>query len=72
MGLQDFNPPDPILGGSVLEHIVWADLEMTGLDVRHDVILEAAVLVTDTTLNVLGEGVDVVVHATEGELSRMK
>jgi oligoribonuclease len=35
---------------------VWTDLEMTGLDERHDVILEAAVLVTDPSLEVLAQG----------------
>lgn len=33
--------------------LLWVDLEMTGLDVQNDVILEVAALVTDMQLNVL-------------------
>ncbi|MFD2455095.1 oligoribonuclease [Corynebacterium mendelii] len=44
---------------------------MTGLDPDTHVIVEIAALVTDAHLNVLGEGVDLVVHATDEELSRM-
>ncbi|GAB3947485.1 oligoribonuclease [Corynebacterium tapiri] len=51
--------------------LVWIDLEMTGLDPDNHVIVEVAALVTDANLNILGEGVDLVVHATEDELSRM-
>ncbi|WP_123769211.1 oligoribonuclease [Vulcaniibacterium tengchongense] len=38
------------------EHLVWIDLEMTGLDTDHDSILEIATVVTDKQLNVLAEG----------------
>ncbi|WP_448851966.1 oligoribonuclease [Corynebacterium sp. 335C] len=44
---------------------------MTGLDPDRHVIVEIAALVTDADLNILGEGVDVVVHATEDELAQM-
>ena len=37
------------------EHLAWLDLEMTGLDVDTDVILQAAVVVTDASLNTLEE-----------------
>ncbi|RNE49675.1 oligoribonuclease [Corynebacterium alimapuense] len=53
------------------DRLVWVDLEMTGLDVHQHVIVEVAALVTDADLNILGEGVDLVVHATEEELSKM-
>jgi oligoribonuclease len=36
--------------------LVWIDLEMTGLDLGRDVILEIATLVTDSSLEVLAEG----------------
>ena len=36
---------------------------MTGLDLRTDRLIEIAALVTDADLNVLGEGIDVVIHA---------
>jgi oligoribonuclease (3'-5' exoribonuclease) len=35
---------------------IWLDLEMTGLDVPSNRILEIATLVTDTELNILAEG----------------
>ena len=43
------------------DRLVWIDCEMTGLDLAKDALIEVAVLVTDSELNVLGEGVDVVV-----------
>lgn len=51
--------------------LVWVDLEMTGLDLERHVIVEVAALVTDADLNIIGEGVDLVVHATEDELAQM-
>lgn len=53
------------------DRLVWVDLEMTGLDPSRHVIVEIAALVTDANLNILGEGVDLVVHATEAELAEM-
>ena len=44
---------------------------MTGLNLTTDAMVEIAVLVTDSELNVIGEGVDVVIHATEGQLAAM-
>jgi oligoribonuclease len=54
-----------------LPHLIWIDCEMTGLDLATDALVEIAVLVTDSELNVIGEGVDVVIHATEGQLNAM-
>lgn len=51
--------------------LVWIDLEMTGLDPDKHVIVEVAALITDAELNILGEGVDLVVHASEDELAQM-
>ncbi|WP_328295104.1 oligoribonuclease [Kineococcus sp. NBC_00420] len=45
----------------VTERIVWIDCEMTGLSLTEDALVEVAVLVTDADLNVLGDGVDVVI-----------
>ncbi|WP_291313412.1 oligoribonuclease [Corynebacterium sp. UBA2622] len=53
------------------DRIVWVDLEMTGLDPSRHVIVEVAALVTDANLNILDEGVDLVVHAREAELAEM-
>jgi oligoribonuclease len=47
------------------------DLEMTGLDPARHVIVEIATLITDDDLDVVAEGPDLVVHATEEDLSRM-
>ena len=54
-----------------LPHLIWIDCEMTGLDLATDALVEIAVLVTDSELNVIGEGVDVVIHATDGQLASM-
>lgn len=53
------------------DRLVWVDLEMTGLDPARHVIVEIAALVTDANLNILGTGVDLVIHATEAELGEM-
>ena len=50
---------------------MWIDCEMTGLDLGSDLLIEVAALVTDSELNVLGEGVDVVIGATAEQLERM-
>ena len=47
------------------DELVWIDCEMTGLDLGSDRLIEIAALVTDSELNVLGDGVDVVIHADE-------
>ena len=44
---------------------------MTGLDVVNDALVEIAVLVTDSDLNVIGEGIDVVIHASAEKLAAM-
>ena len=44
---------------------------MTGLDLKTDRLIEIAVLVTDADLNILGEGIDVVIHADDAALSSM-
>ncbi len=53
------------------EELVWIDCEMTGLDLKSDKLIEIAALVTDADLNVLGEGIDVVIHADPADLSGM-
>ena len=52
-------------------HLIWIDCEMTGLDLEEDVLVEIAVLVTDSELNVIGDGVDVVIKATDAQLAAM-
>ena len=53
------------------DHLVWIDCEMTGLDLGKDALIEIAALVTDGNLKVLGEGVDVVIHAEDATLDGM-
>ena len=56
---------------AVRDELVWIDCEMTGLDLKSDRLIEIAVLVTDSELNVLGDGIDVVIHAEEDALTSM-
>ena len=55
-----------------LDRLVWADCEMTGLDLRQDALIEIAVLVTDSELRVLDEGVDIVITAPDELLAGMQ
>jgi oligoribonuclease len=52
-------------------NLIWIDCEMTGLDLEKDVLVEIAVLVTDSELNVIGEGIDLVIAATPEQLAGM-
>ena len=51
--------------------MVWMDLEMTGLDPARHTIIEIATLVTDDELEVLADGLDLVIHAGEDQLATM-
>jgi len=55
----------------VTDRLVWIDCEMTGLDLGSDLLVEVAAVVTDSELNVLGEGIDIVIGASPEQLSRM-
>ncbi|WP_182113472.1 MULTISPECIES: oligoribonuclease [unclassified Actinotalea] len=54
------------------DRIVWIDCEMTGLDLQRDALVEVAAVVTDSELNVLGEGVDVVIAPPAEALEQME
>ena len=54
------------------DRLVWIDCEMTGLDLKRDALIEVAVLVTDGQLNVLGDGVDVVIRPPGSTLDGME
>lgn len=54
-----------------VDRLAWLDLEMTGLDVERDAIVEVAVLVTDTELAALDDGLQLVVHQPPDVLARM-
>ena len=53
------------------DRLVWIDCEMTGLDLGRDALIEIAALVTDGDLRVLGDGVDLVIHADDESLAGM-
>jgi oligoribonuclease len=55
----------------VSERLVWIDCEMTGLDLRADAMIEVAALVTDFDLNVLGDGIDLVIKPPAEALDQM-
>jgi oligoribonuclease len=57
---------------SAAHNLVWIDCEMTGLDIARDKLVEVAVVVTDSQLNVLDPGLDVVIHAEDADLDRME
>ena len=53
------------------ERLVWIDCEMTGLDLEDDALIEVAALVTDFDLNVLGDGIDIVIKPPQEALDQM-
>lgn len=52
-------------------HLIWIDLEMTGLEPETEVIIEIATIVTDAQLNVLAEGPSLVIHQPDSILDAM-
>lgn len=52
-------------------NLVWIDLEMTGLELESNVILEIATIITDSELNILAEGPDLAIHQPEAVLAAM-
>ena len=55
----------------VKDYLVWVDCEMTGLDLERDELVEVAALVTDGQLNVLGDGIDVIIKPSARALENM-
>ena len=54
-----------------MTHLVWIDLEMTGLDPDHDVIIEIATIITDSDLEVIAEGPELAIHQSDERLAGM-
>ena len=52
-------------------HLVWVDMEMTGLNPERDRVIEIASIVTDSSLNLLAEGPVIAVHQTAAVLEAM-
>ncbi len=53
------------------DRLVWIDCEMTGLDLAHDALVEIACLVTDGQLNMLDDGIDLVIKPPAEALDHM-
>ena len=73
------NSPDKISSNKVVPpnnlpdwtRLVWVDCEMTGLDTKIDTLLEVAVIITDSDLNIVAEGPNIVIHHPEEVLTSM-
>jgi oligoribonuclease len=52
-------------------HLIWIDLEMTGLNTETDYIIEIATVVTDSDLNIIGEGPVIAIHQDDAILAAM-
>jgi oligoribonuclease len=61
-------PPPPTPNES---HLIWVDMEMTGLRPEIDRIIEIAVVVTDSALNVLAQGPVLAIHQPDSVLAAM-
>ncbi|GAA3532142.1 oligoribonuclease [Aeromicrobium flavum] len=53
------------------DKLVWVDCEMTGLSIQDDALIEIAALVTDYDLNILGDGVDLIIKPPQAALDQM-
>ena len=56
---------------SNFDHIVWVDLEMSGLNIDKEHILEMACLITDKDLNIVAEGPELIIHQSDVVLDGM-
>lgn len=52
-------------------HLIWIDMEMSGLNPETDRVIEIAVIITDSQLNTVAEGPVLVVHQSDDVLDRM-
>ncbi|XP_044260031.1 probable oligoribonuclease [Tribolium madens] len=76
------NNPTPVVNGySTVKNsphfdleghrVVWVDMEMTGLDVATDKMMEVACIITDSDLNIIAEGPDLIIHHPQDILDNM-
>ncbi|KAK6469196.1 oligoribonuclease [Huso huso] len=56
---------------SMAQRLVWVDLEMTGLDIDKDEIIEMACLITDSDLNIIAEGPNLIINQPDELLDGM-
>ncbi|KAJ2709404.1 Oligoribonuclease, mitochondrial [Coemansia spiralis] len=59
------------MGDAAAAPLVWIDCEMTGLDYQNDTIIEIACIVTDSELNILEQGADIVIHQPQPVMDAM-
>ncbi len=59
------------MADELADRLIWIDLEMTGLDTRHDEIIEVATIVTNAELDILAEGPVMAVHQPAAVLDGM-
>jgi oligoribonuclease len=57
--------------GTATEYMVWIDCEMTGLDLNIDELVEVAVIITDSELNIVHPGFDIVINPSRAALEHM-
>ncbi|MEG2887142.1 MAG: oligoribonuclease, partial [Aurantimicrobium sp.] len=57
--------------GTPNEYMVWIDCEMTGLNLDVDELVEVAVIITDSELNAVHEGFDIVINPSQAALDNM-
>lgn len=62
-----------ITNNSLKQHnnLIWLDMEMTGLSVEENAIIEVAVVITDSELNILAQSPSYVINQPEYELKKM-
>ncbi|CAO1347376.1 unnamed protein product [Diamesa serratosioi] len=53
------------------QRIVWCDMEMTGLNIEKDRVLEIAIIITDSHLNVVANGPDLIINQSDDQLDSM-
>jgi oligoribonuclease len=53
------------------DRLVWIDCEMTGLELSRDALIEVAVVVTESDLTPVDDGLDVIIHAADDVLDTM-
>ncbi|XP_070839868.1 small fragment nuclease [Chaetodon trifascialis] len=56
---------------AMCQRMVWVDLEMTGLDIEKDRIIEMACIITDSDLNILAEGPNLIINQPDSLLEGM-
>ncbi|KAJ8342465.1 hypothetical protein SKAU_G00323930 [Synaphobranchus kaupii] len=59
------------MSDSMAQRLVWVDLEMTGLDIEKDQIIEMACIITDSNLNILAEGPNLIIKQPDELLDGM-